>query len=483
MTGIGKIEEMGLIASRHCRSVLLIEDDTGLAADLRDFLEEEGWEVEYAATVEEARSKLVEKVFDLLIADYLLPDANVLTLFQEVQLRSPLTKVLVITGVRDIQVAAQAFKKGAGDFIFKPFTLTELQKRIEALMKEQRLESERQRQKSEPKQFSKPINMVGHSPAMHKVFQLISLVADKNATVLVTGESGTGKELVACAIHSRSPRKKNPFVPINCAAIVENLLEDELFGHVRGAYTDARGERTGKFEQADGGTLFLDEIGDMSPSLQVKLLRVLEENKFEKLGSNEIIHVDVRIVVATNCDLREKVQKQEFRNDLFYRLNVVPIHLPPLRERKEDLPLLANHFLQELSQSYGLPRKKLAPGALKRLMHYDWPGNVRELWNVLELASVLSGDKRTILEVDDFATLDDEPLSRLTSTELLLDCFRLPEAGIDLKQFIRELEKNLIRESLERAGGNKKKAARLLRLKRTTLVAKLRRMDISRELP
>ena len=477
MAEIRKIEEMTLSRRSPARSVLLIEDDRGLAADLKLFLEEEEWEVESASTVQEARSKLAEKVFDLLVADSLLPDANVLSLFEEVQLRSPLTKVLVITGVKNIQVAAQAFKKGAADFLFKPFTLTQLEKRIEALMEEQRLESERERQKSKPSEYSRPVNMIGRSPAMKKVFQLIGLVADKKATVLVTGESGTGKELVARAIHSRGSGKKNPFVALNCGAIPENLLEDELFGHVRGAYTDARRERTGKFEQADGGTLFLDEIGDMSQSLQVKLLRVLEENQFQKLGSNNTIQVDVRIVVATNSDLREKVRAKEFREDLFYRLNVVPIHLPPLRERKEDLPLLATHFLQEFSCSYSLPQKKLSPGALKRLMQHDWRGNVRELCNVLELASVLAGGERTILEARDFATLDDEFVLELAPTEMFQNQLRLPEEGIDLRCFVQELERHLIGQALEHAGGNKRKAARLLCLKRTTLVAKLRRMN------
>ncbi len=477
MAQIRKLEEMTLIESSPGRSVLLIEDDAGLAADLRHFLEEEGWEVECATSVQEARSKLIEKIFDLLVADYLLPDANVLSLFKEVQLRSPLTKVLVITGVHDVQVAAQAFKQGAADFLFKPFTLTQLEKRIEALMEEQRLESEQERQKSKSNEFSRPVNMVGRSPAIRKVFQLINLVADKNATVLVTGESGTGKELAARAIHSRSARKKNSFVAMNCGAIPENLLEDELFGHVRGAYTDARQERTGRFEQADGGTLFLDEIGDMSQSLQVKLLRVLEEKQFQKLGSNKTIQVDVRIVVATHCDLREKVRKREFREDLFYRLNVVPMHMPPLRERKEDLPLLVHHFLQESAHAQQLSPKKLSPGALKRLMRHDWRGNVRELCNVLELASVLAGDERTILEASDFATLDDELVLELASADLFQNKLRLPEEGMDLRWFVQELEKHLIDQALERSGDNKRRAARLLGLKRTTLVAKLRRMN------
>ncbi|MEE8350452.1 MAG: sigma-54 dependent transcriptional regulator [Acidobacteriota bacterium] len=457
------------------RSVLLIEDDTSLADSLREFLEEEGWEVDYASTVKEGRAKLIGKVFDLVVADYLLPDATVLSLFEEVQLRSPLTKVLVITGVQDVQVAAKAFRKGAGDFLFKPFNLDELQKCIAGLMEERRRESERERFKNQPGHPHRSSRMIGRSPAVEKVFQLIDLVAEKNTTVLVTGESGTGKELVARGIHSRSLRKSHPFVAINCAAIPESLLEDELFGHVKGAYTDAGKDRTGKFERADQGTLLLDEIGDMPASLQMKLLRVLENKRFEKLGSNQTIQVDVRIVVATNCDLREKVRNGEFREDLFYRLNVVPIHLPPLRERKEDLPLLAGHFLKEFSETYELPEKKLPPGVLKRLMRYDWPGNIRELKNVLELACVLSGDERTILELGDFATLDNQPSGDLAPTELLQGYLRLPEEGLEIQEVVRSVENNLIQEALQRTGGNKRKAAGLLGLKRTTLVAKLRR--------
>lgn len=330
--------------------------------------------------------------------------------------------------------------------------------------------------KLEKMTLSRPIHMVGRSPAMQKVFQLINLVADKNSTVLVTGESGTGKELAARVIHSRSSRKKNPFVATNCGAIPENLLEDELFGHVR-AYTDARRERTGRFEQADEGTLFLDEIGELSPSLQVKLLRVLEENQFQKLGSNKTIQVDVRILVATHCDLREKVRKKEFREDLFYRLNVVPMHMPPLRERKEDLPLLVSHFLHELAHAHQLAPKQLSPGALKRLMRHDWRGNVRQLRNILELASVLAGDESTILKASDFATLDDEFALELASAEMFQDKLQLPETGLDLRGFVQELEKHLIDQALEREGGNKRRAARLLGLKRTTLVAKLRRLN------
>ncbi|HEY3127998.1 MAG TPA: sigma-54 dependent transcriptional regulator [Acidobacteriota bacterium] len=461
-------------------SVLVLEDDRALASALRDFLDEEGWEVETAGTVGEARTKVADKVFDLVLADYLLPDEHGLSIFEEIQHRSPLTKVMMMTGVKDMEVAAEAFKKGAADLISKPFKIAELEERIGRLMVAKRNQVKAEIQTSARRPFLEPHNMVGQGPAIQIVFRLIDMVADTNATVLITGESGTGKELVARAIHDSSPRRKNSFVALNCGAIPENLLEDELFGHVRGAYTDARGSRIGRFEQANGGTLFLDEIGNMPLSLQVKLLRVLEEKQFEKLGSDETVKVDVRIVTATNSELREKVKRGEFRDDLFYRLHVVPIHLPPLRERPEDIPLLATHFLQLFSQEHGLPPKQLDTGAIKHLKQYDWPGNIRELRNVLELAFVTSRD-RTILEVGDFPTLRAVKIAGVEEKPLLQNYMRLPEGGIDLNQVVAELEKSLICQSLERTGGNKGQAARLLSLKRTTLVEKLRRLNLLKE--
>jgi two-component system, NtrC family, response regulator AtoC len=462
-------------AERRVRpSVLVLEDDLALSSALKDYLEEEGWEVECAATAAGARARLADTIFDLVLADYLLPDADGITVFDEIQARSPLTKVMMMTGVRDMEVAARAFREGADDLISKPFQITELARRIENLMCKRE-----QRDSGAPQTNGdfRPRHLVGQSVAMKKVFRLIELIADKNATVLITGESGTGKELVARAIHRGSPRSKNPFVAINCGAIPENLLEDELFGHVRGAYTDARDSRVGKFEQANGGVLFLDEIGNMTLSLQMKFLRVLEEREFEKLGSNRPVRIDVRVLAATNCDLREKVRMGEFRGDLFYRLNVVPIHLAPLRERKEDIPLLVNHFMHVFADEYGTPKRSVEPATLKRLIQCPWPGNIRELRNALELAWVLSCDS-TVLTADHFPTLADESAPVSDDTGALQRYLELPEEGIDLNQVVSELEKALICQSLERAGGNKGKAARLLYLKRTTLVEKLRRMNL-----
>ncbi len=460
---------------RFDRSVLVIEDDTDLSASLAAFLDGLGWEVRCAGTIGEALSCLSEQIFDLVLADYMLPDGEVFATLEQVQERSPLTKVLVMTGVKDLEVTVQAFKQGASDFLFKPFDVRELETRIQDVMEDRKAVGEREnRHNAAPI----PPNMVGCSLEMAKVYQLIELISDKNITVLVSGESGTGKELVARAVHSEGSRSRAKFVAINCGAIPDNLLESELFGHVPGAFTGARGMRVGKFEEAGEGTLFLDEVGEMPLSLQVKLLRVLEDRRVERLGSNKPVDIKARIVAATNCDLREKIKRREFRSDLFFRLNMVPIHLPPLRERREDIPLLVNHFLADFSERFGLPSKQLSPEALRKLVGYHWPGNVRELRNVLELAALLSGE-RTALDTADFSAY--EPEAREESGEAAAR-LRLPEEGLDLPRVLEEFERDLIQQSLQRTGGNKQKAAELLCLKRTTLVAKLRRMDPESEL-
>lgn len=466
---------MPVTSERACPAILIIEDDENLASALKDFFEDERWSVSTANTVAAARLQLSEGIFDLVLADYLLPDEDGLSVFEEIQARSPLTKVMLMTGVQDMEVAATAFRKGAADLIPKPFEINQLAQRIGDLM-EARGEKIL---KDAPRTVRRLVDMVGESPAMRKVFRLIELVARRSSNVLISGESGTGKELVAKAIHQRSRRRQGPYVTINCGAIPDNLLEDELFGHVKGAYTDARQTRVGKFEQADGGTIFLDEIGTMPASLQVKLLRVLEERRFQRLGSNRDIEVDVRIIAATNADLREQMKNGEFREDLFYRLNVVPIHLPPIRERREDIPLLVNYFLEQFAEEDGGVAKMTDPAVLRRLIQYPWPGNVRELRNSLELACVLSQDP-AVLHLEDFPILQES--DDVDAETPLLDAYlQLPEEGVDLNMVVSELEKHLICQSLRRTGGNKGKAARLLYLKRTTLVEKLRRMNLLEE--
>ncbi len=311
--------------------------------------------------------------------------------------------------------------------------------------------------------------LVGRSSAMRRVGDTVRMIAARRSTVLITGATGTGKELVARLIHALSPRANREMVTVNCGAIPEHLLEAEFFGHVRGAFTGAVAHRTGRFEQAHGSTLFLDEIGDMPLELQAKVLRAVQEREFQRVGSSQTVHVDVRVVAATNCDLAEKVRQGTFREDLYYRLNVVPILIPPLAERMEDLPWLVEHFLEKVSRQEDLPRKRVTPETLERLMQYNWPGNVRQLENAVEQAVVLSGE-RVELYPSDFhlPALAPRSLPReLTEVDL-------PPGGLDLDDFLSRVEINLLHQALERAGGNKNRAAQILRLKRTTLSAKLK---------
>lgn len=454
-------------------SVLLLEDDTTLSNLLKTFFEQWGWHVECAGTVSEAQEKIANSTFDLVLSDYLLPDDNGLTIFEDIQRRSPLTKVMVMTGVQDMGVAASVLRKGAADLLPKPFKIKELEQRIDAVMNQRSAVAH----KSEGGKVSEwPSGIVGETDAIKHVVRLIKMVSKKDPPVLITGESGTGKELVARAIHELSERGDRPFVAINCGAIPETLLEDELFGHARGAYTDAKATRIGKLEQANGGTIFFDEIGEMLPALQVKLLRVLEERTFQRLGNNKDIAVDFRVIAATNADLSKKIQEGRFREDLFYRFNVVPIHNPSLRERKSDIPLLAKHFLQQFSEQYDEPVKELDPKVLRALMQHNWPGNIRELRNVIELGFILAAE-RPVIELSDLPTLDETHGATVHGAQLEA-LLTLPEEGIDLNQVVNEVERNLICQSLARTGGNKGKAARLLFLKRTTLVEKLRRMNL-----
>jgi DNA-binding NtrC family response regulator len=459
-------------------SVLLLEDDLTLSTLLQKFFDQWGWEVHSAGTVSEAQKMIAENTFDLVLSDYLLPDDNGLAIFDEIQKRSPLTKVMLMTGVQDMGVAASAFRKGADDLLPKPFRIQELEERIAAVM-HRRSRSDEIASQTRATEEGWPRGIVGESLAIKKLVRLIKMVAKKDPPVMITGESGTGKELVARAIHELSPRGSNTFVAINCGAIPENLLEDELFGHVRGAYTDAKTTRIGKLEEANGGTIFFDEIGEMKPALQVKLLRVLEERSFQRLGSNQNISVDFRVISATNADLRQRIEDGDFREDLFYRLNVVPIHVPPLRERASDISLLAGHFLSVFARQYDESEKVLEPEALKAITQHGWPGNIRELRNVIELGFILSGDRKAI-RVEDLPTLDDQVGASVHGRQLDV-LLHLPEEGIDLNQVVSEVERNLICQSLERTGGNKGKAARLLFLKRTTLVEKLRRMNLLHE--
>ena len=314
--------------------------------------------------------------------------------------------------------------------------------------------------------------LVGSSASMQAIYKRIGIVANKTSTILIEGETGTGKELIAKAIHYNSSRKNHPLVSVNCGAIPSNLLEDELFGHVKGAFTGAHQHRVGRFEQANHGTLFLDEVSSMPMDLQVKLLRVLQEREFQRVGSAANVKVDVRIVAATNGNLLAAVEKGEFRNDLYYRLNVIPVNVPPLRERRDDIPLLVEHFIRKFCNEQKIPNKKVSDEALQYLVNHDWPGNVRQLENMAEMAVTLSDD-RELLDTNDFPAVcrPAKPADPVSEIEF-------PDDGINFNTVVSNLEKRLILQSLEVARGNKKKAATLLRLKRTTFVEKLRRMGV-----
>lgn len=316
--------------------------------------------------------------------------------------------------------------------------------------------------------------IVGSSPAMKQVFDMIAMIATRRSTVLITGETGCGKEVIARAIHAASPRALEPFIPVNCAAIPKDLLEAELFGHLKGAFGAAAGDRVGRFEQADKGTLLLDEIGDMALDLQAKLLRVLQDREFQRLGSSENVKVDVRVLAATNVDLFARVKQGRFREDLYYRLHVVPLCVPPLRDRKSDIPLLAEHFVRKIAKHEGLPAKSVSTEVVKLLLSYSWPGNVRQLENAIEMAMIVSGD-RAELAASDFSLPRDrfsEPLE-MTTDHLV----KLPEEGLDFEAVIARIELNLLEQALSRTNGNKKVAADLLKLKRTTLTAKLKSLE------
>jgi DNA-binding NtrC family response regulator len=449
------------------KHLLLVEDEAPLRQAIAEQLADRGYHVEQAESGEAAIARLADFAFDIIITDLRLPGVDGSAVIEAAVARYPEIIAIVVTGYGTVKDAVEAIKRGASDFVSKPFQIDELLHVLGSSLEQRRLKSENAYLRAQLEERYRFEGVIGKSRPMARLFQLLETVAPTNSTILITGETGSGKEVVARAIHHNSPRRVHRFVALNCSAIPETLLEAELFGHVRGAFTGAVGNRQGRLEQAHKGTLFLDEVGTMSAALQMKLLRVLQEREFERVGDSHTTKVDVRVIAATNSDLMRLVSEGQFREDLFYRLNVIPVQLPPLRERKEDIPLLVQHFLETLRPGAALT---VSQEAMRRLMAFLWPGNVRQLENAVERAVALSAG-RTQIDVSDLPTEVQQVQESALTTAITL-----PEDGLDLDMFIADIERDLIQRSLERTGGNKGQAARLLNLKRTTLVEKLKRL-------
>ncbi len=439
-------------------TILVIEDEEKHRRVIGLHLSSTGYDVKAVGTAEEALKLAADA--DLVLTDLKLPGMDGLAFLQQLRSTDAQTPVIVMSAFGTVEIAVEAMKKGAVDFLPKPFSLDHLTVVVEKALEVRKLRTENRELREALGQRYQFENIIGRSAAMQDIFATITRVAPTRATMLLAGESGVGKDMIARAIHHHSPRRERPFVKINCTAIPENLMESELFGYEKGAFTGANTSKPGKFEQADTGTVFLDEIGDVPASIQVKLLRVLQEREFERLGSNKTMHTDVRVVAATNVDLRAALEQGTFREDLYYRLNVVPLNIPPLRERKEDIPYLVEHFAKKFAG-------EISEGALDRLMSYHWPGNVRELENVVERSVLLANGPR--VEASDIRI---DTLQRSRPTATTGDHF-LPE-GMTLDDY----EQSIIRESLKRADGNKSQAARMLGLTRNALRYRLAQMGI-----
>ncbi len=451
--------------------VLLIDDDPEILDLLSSFLEMKGHEVDTAETGKDGLSLFRSGKYSLLISDYVLPDFDGLQVSRQILSMDENALIILITGHGSIESAVTAIKAGVFDYILKPFDLEQIEVAIHKAEKVIALRVENMKLREVIARSEGSDNLIGRSRAMKELKGLIRRVGATQATVLVTGESGTGKELVAQAIHRASPRADGPFIPINCGAIPDNLLEDELFGHLKGSFTDAITDRIGRFEQAEGGSIFLDEIGDMSLALQAKLLRVLQERIVSPLGGEEPRPVNVRVIAATNLFLAEEIKKGRFREDLYYRLNVIPIHIPPLRERTDDIPQLIDFFNRRFSGLMGFPEISFSSSAMKYIFEYRWPGNIRQLENFVERMIVLQPEGHIVQP-------EDLPSDIHMGATGGMDAYIL-EGSIDLKAKLTEMERFYIEQALELSGGTRSQAARRLGLKRTTLIQKMKKLEIS----
>ncbi len=452
--------------------ILIVDDEAGLRTALFRALDRKGYQVITASTMQEAETlSQSDKPLELAIVDLRLPDGDGMVLMSKLKSLHRSLQVIMLTGHGSVEIAVQATQQGAFHFVTKPCNLDEILSLVERALSQGQLIKENQQLRTALHKQYRFENIIGQSEPIRSVLSVVERVSDSDSTILVTGESGTGKELIAKAIHYNSTRRQRPFVPINCGAIPAELLESELFGHVKGAFTGAIANRMGRFELADGGTIFLDEIGDMSPNLQVKLLRVLQERNFEAVGGTKTINVDVRVIAATNVDLEKAVEMGRFREDLFYRLNVIPIRIPALRERRADIPLLLHHFMEEFNRSRGRQMNGISQDALQLLYHYHWPGNIRELENLIERVAILKGTG--MIEVQDLPEK-----YRKVQVEVDPNHVDIPDAGLDFNSAVDSYENALIMRALEKTGWNRNQAAVLLKLNRTTLVEKIKKKGL-----
>lgn len=451
--------------------ILLIDDEETSCKALSLLLLNDGYGVETARSGEEALDLLEKQSYDLIISDLFLPGINGIEILKKTREAATHTCFIMITGNATAETAVEAMKEGAFDYITKPFNFEKLKLQVAKALEKSGLMAENIYLRQQLRGKYKFDNIIGNSMPMQQVFSRMEKVINTDSTILILGASGTGKELVAKAIHYNSPRKNKPFIAINCGAIPADLLESELFGHVKGAFTSAVVDKPGKFEVANGGTIFLDEIGTMALQLQMKLLRVLQEHEFERVGSSKKIKLDIRLISATNSDLVEEIRKGTFREDLYYRLNVIPISLPPLKERRGDIPLLANFFLEKICRELDRPRMSISTEAMTAIESYEWPGNVREMENLIERTVTLTDG--TLIKPADLPP----DISQHVQNFPVLSPQISPE-GTDMNQVIADIEQQMIRQALELGNGVKARAAALLGINRTTLVEKIKRLGM-----
>jgi len=450
--------------------ILVVDDDLGARESLGIILEDE-YEVLRAESGERALEILGERAVNVVLLDVKMPGLDGIETLKRIKEKDESVEVIMVSGLNILKKAVDAIKLGAYDYILKPFDPEEILTAVERALERQRMSRELSYFRLEREQLWGASEIVSQDEKMKEVFDIIQKVAYTTTTVLIVGESGTGKELVARAIHRAGPRREKPFVAINCASIPAELMESELFGYEKGAFTGAYAQTIGKFEYADGGTLFLDEISTLKPELQAKLLRVIEEKRIQRIGSARPIPVDVRIIAASNMDLKKMVEEGKFRQDLYFRLNVLPIQLPPLRERKDDIPLLLDYFVKKFNEKYRRKVKGFSPEAVEALKQYQWPGNVRELENLVERLVVLSDGEKTI-------TLSDLPVEVLVGKDELEE---IPVAELGLIKAREEFERRLISKVLELTGGNQSETARILKIHRNTLLQKMEQLGLKKK--